>query len=153
MVQWAAGERITASKLSTTRISAACDAGFTPGTSVADISGMTITFTTTRANVVVHAIAVLDAEALTTTPSTGTLVGELLVDGSAQSAQILWNAGVAAASNDDARGPGVQSWLVTLASAGSHTLKMRGSRVGGTASHMRVNAIHSTLTLTVEDSV
>lgn len=153
MVQWAAGERITASKLSTTRLTAACDLALLVTTVATDVSGMTITFTTTRDDVTVDALAFLDAVTVGADPVTGTLVGELLVDSAAQPAQILWNAGTDATPNDGNRATVGQSWTVTLASAGSHTIKVRASRVAGTAGDLSINAIHSTLKLTVEDHV
>lgn len=153
MVQWAAGERITASKLSTTRLRAVCGTALTVTTVATDIADMTLTFTTTRTNVNVHALAFLDAATVGADPVTGTLVGELVVDGNAESAQVLWSAGTDATPNDGNRAMVGQSWVVTLATAGSHTLKMRASRVAGTAGDLVINAVHSTLTLAVEDSV
>lgn len=153
MVQWAAGDRVTASKLSTTRVMAVCSAALLVTTTATDLTDLTSTFTTTRANVDVHVLGVLDAITIGADPVTGTLVGELVVDGSAQAAQILWNAGTDATPNDGNRATVSQSWLVTLASAGSHTIKMRASRVAGTAGDLNVNATHSTMSLTIEDNV
>lgn len=152
MVQWAAGDRVTASKLSTTRLSAAASALLVVTTTPTDVTDLTITITTTRANVDVQAHGVLDAEALNTTP--GVVVGQLLVDGNAQTAQILWKAGANGnAANTGARVTVGQNWTFTLATAGSHTIKIQASMVGGTAAHARVNALHSTLNLVVEDHV
>lgn len=153
MAQWAAGERITASKLSTTRRDVAAGSALLITTTPTDVPDLTLTFTTTRANVDVHVIAFLDVATVGADPVTGTLVGELMVDGNAESAQILWNAGTDATPHDGGRSTVGQSWNVTLASAGSHTLKIRASRVAGTAGDLTTNAIHSTMTLTVEDHI
>lgn len=153
MVQWNAGQRVTASKLSTTRLYTACDASLTVTTVITDVSGLSLTFTTTRDNVTVDAIAFLDAEAVGADPLTGVLVGRLDVDDVEESAQIIWDAGANNTTADDMRTMVGQSWVFTLASAGSHTVKIVANRVGGTAGDLRINAVHSTLKLVVEDNV
>jgi hypothetical protein len=92
----------------------------------ADISGATMTVTTTVANAVVLVTAHFDAQT-TGSPAGGNMQGGLMVDGVFQSGVAL-----------QAVGPSLRtvlshSWVVTLASTGSHTLKLVGQRSSGTA--------------------
>lgn len=153
MVQWNAGQRVTASKLSTTRLEATCDTTLTVTTVVTDVSGLSITFTTTRDNVAARATCYLDCNAIGVDPLTGLLIARLNVDGGEETANCLWNAGSNNTTADNLRSPASQGWDFTLASAGSHTVKIVANRSGGTAGDLNIEAVHSTLQLTVEDHV
>lgn len=153
MPQFAAGERITASKLSTTRLQVACDSALVVTTTTTDVPGMTITIVTTRDNVSCEALGTLDIQAVGADPLTGTVVGQLDIDGVKPTNQIIWDAGTNSTTTDGARNQPSQSWVFVLASAGSHTIKIMANRVAGTAGDAQVQAIHSTLRLVVEDHV
>jgi hypothetical protein len=153
MVQWFAGQHITAGKLSTTHLQADCNATLTVDTTVADVSGMSLTFVTTRDNVTCDVWASLDVQAVGADPLTGALVGRLDVDGSEEARQLIWNAGTNNTTADEQRSTPAQTWTVTLASAGNHTIKVRANRSGGTAGDLQVRAPHSTLKVNVEDNV
>lgn len=146
MVQWLAGQRVTASKLSTTRLYAASDADLNLTTTEADVSGATLTFTTTRANVKVTVIAVFDIGAVSTDPGAGQ--GKVNVDGANQSQDAVHRPSVNAQ-----RAAVTSTHVVTLVSAGSHTIKLRGVVAGGTANHVRIRATHTTIQCIVEDNV
>jgi hypothetical protein len=106
-----------------------------------DITGATLTFDTETANAVYVAEAVFDFD--TTTPGTTTIgVGFLNVDGSNQTSQSLFQVG-AATAND--RTSSTQRWRGTLATAGSHTLKLQGT----VPANMEINATHTVLTVTI----
>jgi hypothetical protein len=108
----------------------------------ADVPGATITLTTTAANAVYVAVGVFDYDLQGTTTVIGT--GMLAVDGTNQTAQALFQQGI---STD--RMTASQVWRGTLAAAGSHTLKLRGTLPSG----MEMNATHTTLTVTIYEVV
>lgn len=153
-MKWNAGERITAGRLSITRQWLTASAGIASVTTTAtDIPGITHTFTTTRDNVDVEARAVVDAEAIGADPLTGALVVELNVDGVAEGEQLVWNAGTNNTTADGMREATPQQWLVTLTTAGSHTIKLTARRSGGTADDLAVRTTHTNLMLVIEDNV
>lgn len=153
-MKWNAGERITAGRLSVSRVwLTASSAIASVTTTVTDIPGLSHTFTTTRDNVDVVASALIDAEAVGVDPLTGALVGELYVDGVAEGEQLVWNAGTNNTTADAMREGTSQQWLVTLTSAGSHTIKLTARRSGGTADDLTVRTTHTNLMLTIEDNV
>ncbi len=90
-------------------------------TSVTDVNGATLTFTTPAANTVVKVTSYWD---VSTTGGTDTFIGTLYVDGSVY--------GFGEAHDEGAGTSGrttlAQGWTVTLASAGSHTLKLRRTK-------------------------
>lgn len=98
----------------------------TTTTTVTDVPGATVTITTQVANTVVVVYGMFDVLcAGTTTGDIG--VGTLNVDGTDVATHNAIVEGKVGASNE-VRLTGGQVWRVTLATAGSHTLKLRGSR-------------------------
>ena len=83
------------------------------------IPGATLTFTTVHANANVQVTGIFDVT--TTTAGTGTATGHCQVDGADQANQAIWFLVTASA-----RATIAQSWSVTLAAAGSHTIKLLG---------------------------
>jgi hypothetical protein len=90
-------------------------------TSVTDVNGATLTFTTPVAGTVVKVTSYWD---ISSTGSTDVFIGTLYVDGS------VYAFGEAHLEGGDtsARTTMAQGWTVTLASAGSHTLKLRRTK-------------------------
>lgn len=105
----------------------------TTSTTLADVPGATLTFTTPRPNVTVVVEASFDMNADASTISQGSLV----VDGSVQTASIYSQA---------IRAGIAQRWVVTLAAAGSHTVKLQGARVSGNTTI--VGSVHTTIAVT-----
>lgn len=93
-------------------------ADYTLTTSQADVTGATVTFSTGRTNVTCWVTGSFDLR--TTGTGTGYCYGLVLVDGVASSRRAIWLHPAA-----ETRTPGVVSFPVTLASAGSHTIKLR----------------------------
>lgn len=91
-----------------------------------DLPGATVTFTTTRTNVVAKIRACYDMEI--SVAGAGFVTGRCSVDGTDQDPGV-------ALSNVIARIPGTAYWEATLAAAGSHTIKLRTMKTtnGGTA--------------------
>lgn len=117
------------------------NAGVTlPLTTLTDIPGATITFTTTVANVRVLVDGVFDARR-NATAGQPNFLGQCVVDGVAQTAQAVWNSAqinsFAMASN---------FWDVTLGAAGSHTIKLAAA---SNAAAQNVVQIHTGLKLQV----
>lgn len=111
-------------------VTAAASSNLTPTTTTTDIPGATVTITTQVANTKVFVAASLDCQVQNMSDA---IIALLNVDGVDQgSPQVLFGGSVAAAAF--IRGSQAQSWVITLASAGSHTLKLRGARgsTGGT---------------------
>jgi len=121
----------------------ASGSGLTPSTTPADIPGATLTFTTANPNATVLAAGIFDCGCATT--GTGLVVGTLVVDGSSQSPESTFGLVTA---ND--RNSVAQVWAVTLASAGSHTLKLQGAltAASGTGS---IHATHTGIAVLVLD--
>jgi hypothetical protein len=112
-------------------------------TSVTDVPGLSITFTTSAANAKYHATGFLDWDNVDANTSSG--LGFCSVDGVAQTKQIRYAGAVAT----DKGTPG-QQWFGTLASAGSHTIKLRAS--ADVAGDLTVFS-HSTLTVVIYEVV
>ncbi|TLQ45748.1 hypothetical protein [Streptomyces marianii] len=94
-------------------------------TTYADIPGATVTFDTAAANAKFKAEAIFDA-VVSTTSGTNLMVGRLVVDGTPDAG------GLAVYAMDTAdRATIAQQWTGTLASAGSHTLKLQGACTAG----------------------
>ncbi|MER5892407.1 hypothetical protein [Streptomyces sp. NPDC001876] len=91
----------------------------------ADVPGASLTVTTTAANAIYVATATFSFDI--TSATTAFASGSLDVDGSAPSGQARWSGEVATDF-----GPAVQQWSGTLAAAGNHTFKLRGSMSAGT---------------------
>jgi hypothetical protein len=100
---------------------------------LADLPGTTMTITTVEANTQVLLSAVFDVE------NTGgdTFLGTCVVDGVSQPSE--------AHQKGINRITVAQSWLVTLASVGAHTVKLQTSKAGGTST-VTVFGVHSNLT-------
>lgn len=91
----------------------------------ADIVGASVTFSTVAANARFKAEAVFDAS-VTTANTTNLMVGRLVVDGTPDTGGLA----VHAMDTQD-RDTIVQQWTGTLASAGSHTIKLQGAVTPG----------------------
>jgi hypothetical protein len=94
-------------------------------TTVTDIPGCSITLSTTTDNAVYLAYGIFDFDLGGAT--TATALGRLNVDGADTGKTARYGAEVASDVSTVA-----QQWRGTLASAGSHTLKLRGSTSAGT---------------------
>jgi len=93
-------------------------------TGFVDIPGVTVTFTTLNPNAIATVTATFDNQC--TVAAAGALtLGQLVVDGASPAKQLI---GSAAVVN---RGAATQTWVVTLAAAGSHTIKMQGRKRPG----------------------
>lgn len=112
-------------------------------TTEVDITGATVTFSTTKTNAryLVNASFYMSA----VTGGTAVATGKLNVDGSNQTA----NANFTGSTTLDRANVG-QSWTGTLASAGSHTFKLRGVLSAGTG--IRVNTGGTAFTVVVFES-
>jgi hypothetical protein len=101
-------------------------------TTITDLAGCSLTITTFVANVVVKITADLDLEA------SGS--GDIGI----VSAQVNSNPLLAGDLNFQRAGrdPGLRSWLDTLATPGSYTIKLRGYKIGA-ANMLTVYATHS----------
>lgn len=112
-------------------------------TTETDLPSATITLSTSAAN----AIYVAEAQFDFYVPTTGaaTVTGRLAVDGVTQSK----GADFTPQTNGD-RVPGFQVWRGTLASSGSHTLKLRGLKSGAVGT---MQIFTSTLLVTIYEVV
>lgn len=147
---FSAGEIGLASKFNriqpTTYDVAATTAPVTLTTSNQDVTGATITFSTTAANAIYVATACFDFEA--TTAAVTVMQGRLSVDAAVQTEEALLDGSI----SSDQRATVYQQWRGTLASSGSHTIKLvalKSLNVGV----MRVNHIHTTLTVVIYEVV
>lgn len=140
---FASGQRLTAARLN--RVQPATYIGvqsaqLTLSATMTDVPGCSITLATLTDGAVYVAQAVFDFDLTAATTSTQT--GRLLVDGAAQTQVARFGAEV---STDTATV--AQQWRGTLATAGTHTLKIQGS---GTSA---VLFAHSTLLVTIYEVV
>lgn len=110
----------------------------------ADLTGVTVTFTTANANVKVMVKAQVDVDFSGASATTGTTC-YLNVDGTNTTGQVVY-VGTTTAQRASVH----QCWVVNLAAAGSHTLKIRGTKYSGT---MTANAhqTHTSITCFVLD--
>lgn len=120
---------------------AACSTNVDLTTTEVDITGATITFTTRRANARVLIFGSFYFSVLTANNNIGQ--GKCSIDGTVQTAFANYT-GDNLVPN---RGNSSQNWIATLASAGSHTIKLRGVMTAG--SGYRVNAPHTTIAVIV----
>lgn len=126
---------------------AACSSDVALSGSAADITGATVTFSTAAANATALVSWFADTDATNTTAAIGSVY--INVDGVDQaSPATIHEQGT---SNDARSTPGQQS-TVTLTSAGSHTIKLRGQRVSGTGG-VAVKQTHTTLRVLVIEVV
>jgi len=87
-----------------------------------DIGGMTRTFTTLNNNAKALVIGVVDFSVTTAIGATGLCLAQLLVDGVADPSLVVLDA------NQVIRATVLNSWVVDLATAGSHTIKMQAEK-------------------------
>lgn len=113
-----------------------------------DITGASVTFSTATANARFLCIASFYFSCIGGA-SNGIALGKLSVDGAVQTAF----ANFTGLFSTPERHNLAQSWIGTLAAAGSHTLKLRGVGPGTTASAAvaahRVNSVSTTITVFV----
>lgn len=107
----------------------------------ADVPGASVSFTTLRPNAIAVAVCVWDYDLNAGTTATGS--GRLSVDSALQAEYAVFGAQVATD-----RSTVTQVYRVTLASAGSHTLKL----VASPAASQIVN-VYSTLTVAVHETL
>ena len=109
----------------------------------ADIVGATVTFTTETNNAIY--VATGDYQVIWTGAGTSSAVGKLAVDSSIQTGQIATRqAPGTAADNGDSEAM-TRTWRGTLATAGSHTIKL----VGTTGANQTISATSSATSITV----
>jgi hypothetical protein len=106
-----------------------------------DITSATLTFTTTKTNTLVLVVGSFDFSIAT--GATGLIQGKLVVDGTNQTT-------VAAAvfPTTSGRASVCQTWVITLATAASHTLKLRA--INGTGQTVNSNS-NSSISVAVFD--
>ncbi len=104
---------------------------------VQDLTGATVTFTTTYANTKCKVIGVFDVEQ-SGTPA-DIFVGTCVVDGSSVSGE---------AHSAAVRDTCMQVWDFTLTAAGSHTIKLQGAK-SGSANTVKTDATHTRLSVEV----
>jgi hypothetical protein len=109
-------------------LEAVASGDFTLTTSVSDITGASLTFTTANANAVIVVEATWDWRL--TALGTGYCYGEINVDGTTDSRKSLF-----VVQSVESRLPGFLRKKFVLASAGSHTVKLQCHKdsAGGTA--------------------
>lgn len=140
-----AGEIVTAARLNRMQpvpYEAVASAALNGPVTDTDITGASITLTTTAANAVYVARCFVDFD--NDAAGTNFATVKLVVDSVAQSGQANYQQGVAT----DRATPG-QSWKGTLASAGSHTLKLTGTL----PAEVNINSGHTKLTVTIYEVV
>lgn len=108
------------------------------------VTGASMTVTTTRTNALIVAYWHADFEAIGATLTTG--VCHLVVDGVTAAPQAIWEMPTAAAAGRVTAG---QTEIQVLATPGAHTVRLDGSRAGGADNQIRINNIHTTLTVIV----
>lgn len=108
------------------------------------VTGASLTVTTTRDNATILVHWHVDFEAIGATLTTG--VCHLVVDGITASPQALWEMPTAAAAGRVTAG---QTDTQILATAGAHTVRLDGQRAGGADNMIRINNLHTTLTVIV----
>lgn len=125
---------------------AACTLATTVGTAAADVTGASITFTTTTAGAKVHATWAIDNN-ITVAGAGVVAIGFLSIDGTDD------NNRQALCSLDDVHRLTItQHNLITLVSAGSHTIKLRCQKTGAGGTD-QLQAGHTNLNLIVYENV
>lgn len=146
----ASGQKLTAARLNALRptvYDVACSADVALTGTVADITGASITFSTTTAGAKAICTWVADTDSTNATAAIASVY--LSIDGVDQAAPMtIMEQGTA----NDTRATVAQMSTVTLASAGSHTIKLRGQRVSGTGT-VTVKQTHTTLRILVLETV
>lgn len=108
------------------------------------VTGATLTVTTSRDNAIIEVHWHADFEAIGATLTTGVCL--LVVDGVNATPQAIWEMPTAAAAGRVTAG---QTDTQILAAAGAHTIRLDGIRAGGADNQIRINNIHTTLTVIV----
>lgn len=125
-----AGETIAASDIPViTSYNVIQSAALTLTTTFTDVTGVTQTFSTSRANATAVVFATCDFFITVAIGAGGLTGGQVVVDGVAQAGQADLNANIAN------RGTAGVVWTGTLASSGSHTIKLQARKTinAGTA--------------------
>jgi hypothetical protein len=122
-----------------------CTSTLTLTTTVQDVAGCTLTFTLAGAHGFALVVGTFDFQP-TATSAGNIAIGALMADAATQSQQVIWSDNGA-----NSRGTLSQSWVVPLA-AGSHTLKLRASKVASGGTHV-ANSSHTNLSVLVVDLV
>lgn len=123
------------------RANASTDTAIT-STTLTDV-GVSITFTTENASALVLAFGVFDMAVHTA--SSNFAVGHCIVDGSDQTSQA-----VSSMTTVGQRGTQSQNWAASLASAGSHTVKLQAG-LSASGGQMDIKTTHTTLLLIIFD--
>ena len=143
-----AGDTIIAPGAFPAAFAAACNSQMDLANNVeVDVAGATITVVTTKVNAQFLCIGSFYVSMLAA--SAGIAIGKLHVDGVVQAGF----ANFTGLSSTPERGNVAQSWIGTLASAGSHTLKLRAVGPGQTGTPLtpahRINTVSTTITVLV----
>lgn len=102
-----------------------------------DLTGLTITLTTETDNAIYLATCFLDFDHSASTSTVA--LGKFVVDGSTQSGEVVYQQGTAVTT--DRMTPG-NTWRGTLATAGSHTLKMIATIPANITCHLTNSKLH-----------
>jgi len=142
---FSAGQRILAANMPAPYVlSQAASADTTiNSTTLTDLTGASITFTTRTTAATALVVGTFDMMVA----STGTAIatGHCNVDGTDQTSQ-----STGSETTSGQRGTTTQSWAVTLSGAGNHTIKLQGVLSGASGS-MTFRGTHSKLSITVFD--
>lgn len=140
-----AGDRIVAAGLKHPFIvAAAASAGLTmTTTTITDITGATVTFSTVQTAATVLVWGVFDTSVNTAGASLAT--GSCSIDGTQQTAFAI-----AQLQTVGTRYTIAQLWTATLSGSGSHTIKLRGN-LNTAAGSATFNQTHTTVTVQVND--
>ncbi|MFJ8866712.1 hypothetical protein ACIRD6_13280 [Streptomyces sp. NPDC102473] len=109
-----------------------------------DVPGCSVTFTTTTANAVATVVIAVDFDFTAATTTLGS--GRLNVDGVGESKYTIFQQGPGTSTD---RATGGQTYRVTLAAAGSHTLKITATAPTG----MLITGVYTSLVATVYEVV
>ncbi|MEV0725997.1 hypothetical protein AB0I37_24865 [Micromonospora purpureochromogenes] len=128
------------------RNSGALSSLYTLTASFTDLSGTSMTFNVPTSSAIY--LAHWSADCQLTTAGNVTAVIQLLVDGTAQSPQALWNPGNV---TNTARASVGNSTSGALVGAGNHNFRLQANRVfpSGTTGEIRLNNIHTQLSVLV----
>lgn len=133
---FAAGQKLTADALNAiTRkayIATASSTETVVTTTVADLAGATMSVTTVVANTQVRVTGIFDSES---SGATDIMIGTCMANGVAQQGEAHWQG--------DARGTVMNEWLVTFASAGTYTIKLRVQKINNTNTVVVYGSNHS----------
>jgi hypothetical protein len=135
---FASGQTVTAAmlnRITRNSLEALVTANDTVTTSEVDLSGATLSITTTQANTILTIFASLDTES---TGNTDIGIVKLVVNGTGQADELNFRG-----AN---RGRQTKVWLVTVAAASTFTVKLTRRKVNN-ADAVTIYSTHSTLTV------